>query len=171
MKRLLALDSSYTWEDFALDSLEQSTTTRRDVGYLVGKTELVDTSYRVTTTNEREGTFSSSFSYSIADSTAAIAEVIALEYTSRTVPEDGLGTLEGLDELLAAILACVKSLVTGRNSVGRNILHVSTWLEAHCAEVKAIGSNRVSAKHELYTILLGELLNAEGNVKLVEFYD
>jgi hypothetical protein len=49
---LLTLYSGYTWENLTLDSLEQSTTTSRDVRYLVGQTELVDTSYRVATTNQ-----------------------------------------------------------------------------------------------------------------------
>ena len=41
-----------TWEHLALDSLEESATTSGDVGNLVGETELVDASYRVTTTDE-----------------------------------------------------------------------------------------------------------------------
>ena len=48
----LLLDSSYAWQYLALDSLEQSATTCRDVRNLVSQTELVDTSYRVTTTDE-----------------------------------------------------------------------------------------------------------------------
>ena len=65
---LLALDSSYTRKHLTLDGLEQSTTTSRDVRYLVSKTELVYTSYRVTTTNKRECTLSSCLSDSIANS-------------------------------------------------------------------------------------------------------
>ena len=48
----LLLDSCYTWQYLTLDSLEESTTTCRDVRYLISQTELVDTSYRVTTTDE-----------------------------------------------------------------------------------------------------------------------
>ena len=48
----LSLDSSNSWEHFALDSLEQCTTTSRDVRNLIGQTELVDASYRVATTDE-----------------------------------------------------------------------------------------------------------------------
>ncbi len=44
--------SCYTWQYLTLHSLEESTTTCRDVRYLVSQTELVDTSYRVTTTDE-----------------------------------------------------------------------------------------------------------------------
>ena len=62
----LALDSSYTGEHLALDSLEQSTTTSRDVRYLVGQTELGAASYRVTTTDQRECTLSGSLSDSLA---------------------------------------------------------------------------------------------------------
>ena len=47
---LFALDGCYTRENLTLDSLEQSTTTSRDVANLIGQTELVDTSYRVATT-------------------------------------------------------------------------------------------------------------------------
>jgi hypothetical protein len=66
---LLALDSSYAWENLTLDGLQQSTTTSRDVRYLIGQTELVDTSHRVATTNQRECTVLGSLSDSIADST------------------------------------------------------------------------------------------------------
>ena len=48
----LLLDSCYTWQYLTLDSLEECTTTCRDVRYLIRQTELVDTSYRVTTTDE-----------------------------------------------------------------------------------------------------------------------
>jgi hypothetical protein len=51
-EQLFALDSCYTGEHLTLDGLQQSTTTGRDVADLVGQTELVDTSYRVTTTNQ-----------------------------------------------------------------------------------------------------------------------
>ena len=48
----LLLNSCYTWQYLTLDSLEESTTTCRDIRYLVSQTELVDTSYRVATTDE-----------------------------------------------------------------------------------------------------------------------
>ena len=68
-ERLLTLDSCYAWENLTLDGLEQSTTTSRDVRYLVGQSELVDTSYRVATTNQREGTVLGSLSDSVANGT------------------------------------------------------------------------------------------------------
>ena len=46
---------------------------------LVGQTELVDTSYRVATTNQRECTLGSSLGNSVADSTATSSEGVALE--------------------------------------------------------------------------------------------
>ena len=66
---LLALDSSYTRKHLTLDGLEQSATTSRDVRNLISQTELVDTSYRVATTNQREGTILGSLSDSVADGT------------------------------------------------------------------------------------------------------
>ena len=51
-KGLFSFNSCYAWENLTLDGLEQSTTTSRDVRYLVGQTELVDTSYRVATTDQ-----------------------------------------------------------------------------------------------------------------------
>ena len=62
------LNSSNAWENLTLDGLEQSTTTSRDVRYLVGQTELVDASYRVATTNQRECTVLRSLSDSLANS-------------------------------------------------------------------------------------------------------
>jgi hypothetical protein len=50
--KLFAFYCCYAGEYFTLDSLEKRTTTCRDVRYLVGHSELVDTSYRVTTTDE-----------------------------------------------------------------------------------------------------------------------
>ena len=50
--KLLAAYSCDTWEHLTLDSLEKCTTTGRDVRNLISETELVDTSYRVTTTDE-----------------------------------------------------------------------------------------------------------------------
>ena len=64
---LLSFDSSYARQNFTLDGLEQSTTTSRDVRYLISQTELVDTSYRVATTNQRECTLGSSLSDSLAN--------------------------------------------------------------------------------------------------------
>ena len=49
---VLSFDSCYARESLALDSLKQSATTGRDVANLVSKTELVDASYRVATTDE-----------------------------------------------------------------------------------------------------------------------
>jgi hypothetical protein len=49
---LFTLDSSYTGQNFTLDSFEQSATTSRDIRNLVSQTELVDTSNRVATTNQ-----------------------------------------------------------------------------------------------------------------------
>ena len=48
----LSLNSSYAWENLTLDSLKESTTTCRDIRYLISQTELVDKSYRVATTDE-----------------------------------------------------------------------------------------------------------------------
>ena len=66
---LLTLDSSNTWENLTLDGLEKSTTTSRDVRYLISQTELIYTCYRVATTNQRECTLSSCLSDSLADGT------------------------------------------------------------------------------------------------------
>ena len=62
---LLTNNGSNTWKTLTLDSLKKSTTTCRDVRYLVCETELVYTSYRVTTTDEGECTLSSSLSHSL----------------------------------------------------------------------------------------------------------
>ena len=64
---LFALDGCYTRENLTLDSLEQSTTTSRDVANLIGQTELVDTSYRVATTDQRECTLGSCLGDSLTD--------------------------------------------------------------------------------------------------------
>lgn len=45
-------DCSDTRKNFTFDSFQQSTTTCRDVRNLIGHTEFVDASYRVTTTNQ-----------------------------------------------------------------------------------------------------------------------
>ena len=49
---LLTNNGSNTWKNLTLDSLKKSTTTCRDVRYLISETELVYASYRVATTNE-----------------------------------------------------------------------------------------------------------------------
>ena len=116
---LLAFDSCYTGENLTLDSLEQGTTTSRDVAHLVGQTELVDTSYRVATTDQRECTLGSCLGDSLTDSAATSSEVVALEYTGRTVPQDGLGTLDGLAEVVLRSRTCVNTLETSGNLVGR----------------------------------------------------
>ena len=96
----LLLNSSYAWQYLALDSLEQSATTCRDVRNLISQTELVDTSYRVTTTDERECTLLGSFSDCLSDCLRTTSEVVELKYTGRTVPEDSLSTLDGSSNYL-----------------------------------------------------------------------
>ena len=49
---LLALYGSYTRQHLTLNSLKQCATAGRDVRHLVCQTELVNTSYRVATTDE-----------------------------------------------------------------------------------------------------------------------
>lgn len=68
VKDVLFFDCSYTWKLLALDSLEQGTTTGRDIRYLVSKTELVYASYRVTAANQRESSVSCCLGDSLSDS-------------------------------------------------------------------------------------------------------
>ena len=49
---LLASNGCHAWKGLTLYSLKQSTAAGRDVAYLVSKSELVHTSYRVATTDK-----------------------------------------------------------------------------------------------------------------------
>ena len=66
---LLTLDSSYARKHFTLDGLEQGATAGRDIAHLVGETELVDTSHRVATADQREGTLGRSLGDCLTDGT------------------------------------------------------------------------------------------------------
>ena len=130
--RLFALYSCDAWEHLTFDSLEEGTTTCRDVRNLVCETELVDTSYRVTTTDEGECTFLSSLGNSLTYSTRTWSELFALEAACRTVPEDGLGTFDSLSELGLAHRTNVETFPTVSDCVRWECLLLSTWLEREC---------------------------------------
>ena len=88
------------------------------------------------------------------------------EDAGRTVPQDGLGTLDSLGECLLALRTSVNALETGRNLVGRAGDDLSTSLHRHRTEVETVGSSAVRTQNQLYAVLLGQLLNAQGYIQL-----
>ena len=64
----------------------------------------------VAAADEGESTLGCCLSHSVADGTAASGELVALEATCRTVPEDGLGTLDSLGELSLALGTYVEAV-------------------------------------------------------------
>ena len=168
---MLFVDSCNTRKHLAFDGLEQSTTTGRDVANLIGKAEFVHTSHGVTTADEREGTFLGSLSNSLTDGTATSCELIALEYTCRTVPQNGLGTFDSLGEILLALRTSVNALESLGNINSGAGDDFRTFLHGHRTEVEAISSCTVAAEYQLNTVLFGQFLNAESYIKLVELND
>ena len=138
---------------------------------MIGQTEFVHTSHGVTTADEREGTFLGSLGNSLTDGTATSCELIALEYTCRTVPQNGLGTFDSLGEILLALRTSVNTLESLGNINSGAGDDFRTFLDGHCTEVEAISSCAVAAEHQLNAVLLGQFLNAQGNIQLVELND
>src|SRR5574344_784222 len=130
----LFLNSSNTREFFSFDSFEQSTTTGRDVRNLVGHTELVDTSYRVATTDKRECTVLGSLSNRFGNSFRTFCEVVHFEYTCRTIPKNSLCALNSSSKSLLGIRTYIKTFPSIRNCIGRTNLSISVVFEI-------IGSN------------------------------
>lgn len=64
--RFLSLNCSYARQYLAFDSFEESTTAGGDVANLILKAELMNASYAVTATDERESTFGSCSCHCIA---------------------------------------------------------------------------------------------------------
>ena len=127
---LLAFDCCYTREYFALDCLEQCTATGGDVRNLVSQAELVDACYAVTAADERESAVSGCFGDRLTDGTATAAEIIELEYTCRTVPEDGLATLDSIGEDLLCLRTCIQTFPAFRNCIRRAYLLFRVVAEA-----------------------------------------
>ena len=92
---LLTKDGCYTGQGLALDGLEHGTAASRDVGYLIGKAELVDGCYRVATAHERVSAILGCLGNILGDFAGAMGKVLELKYADRTVPQDGLGVEEG----------------------------------------------------------------------------
>ena len=103
MGRLVALDSGYAGEHFALDSFEKGAASGRYIRNFVGETELVDACNRVTATNEREGAVLGCNYNSVGYCSAAGSEVVEFEYACRAVPKDSLGGDDSLGEELAGL--------------------------------------------------------------------
>ena len=120
----LAFDSRDTRQNLTLDSLKQRASACRYVRNLVGKTELVDTSHRVAAAYQRERSVGSSLHDGIGNGARAGCEVIELEHTCRTVPKDGLRSLDNLGESLARFRTGIETFPTVRNGVCRNNLGV-----------------------------------------------
>ena len=103
------------------------------------RTELVDTSHRVATANERECAVFSSLYNSIGYRTRTGSKVVELEYTSRAVPAIVLEGSIVSANLFASLRTCVKTFP----SVGYVVAgayHCIAFCIAQCVAGNAIGT-------------------------------
>lgn len=149
---LLTRESSNTRELLALEQLERSTTTGRDVAELVLNTVLGSDSGSVTTTNDDNLASLGSGNSVVESGFGAAGELLELEDTTRAVPQDGLGLVNGLLEELDRLLTTVET----HPAIGDALLVGS--LASVGVLVELVGGDEVSRKDNLDVVLLG-LLN------------
>ena len=152
---LLAEDGGYAGEGFALDGLEHGTTTGRDIGYLVGKAELVNGCYRVATAHEGVSTILSSLSYILSDFASTVSKVFKLKYADGTVPQDGLAVEDDLLPVGQSGFAGIHTLPTIGDIVDVNRLTVSVVGET-------VSGNRSYREAQVHAFLLGSGNDVEG---------
>lgn len=149
---LLTRESSNTGKLLALEQLERSTTTGRDVAELVLNTVLGSDGGSVTTTNDDNLTSLGSGNSVVESGLGAASELLELEDTTGAVPQNGLGLVNGLLEELDRLLTAVET----HPAVGDALLVGS--LASVGVLVELVGGDEVSRKDNLDVVLLG-LLN------------
>jgi len=162
---LLERESGNTGQVLALQKLQGSSATGRDVRDAALHAPLGDSGGGITASNDRDGTIVCGLDNGIHGSLSALGKGIKLKDTSGSVPENGLGTQDGLGEDLVRLFTAVKSqpsvgnagLISGVASLGSGR--------------EAVGSDVVDGQVELDALGLGsvdQLLNNLGAVLVEE---
>lgn len=148
---LLTRQSRDTGQVLTLEELERSTTTSGDVRELIFSAELGSRGSSVTTTNDNGSTVLNSINGRVQGSNGTSLEGLELEDTGRTVPEDSLGSGNGL---LVRLLSLGTNVQT-QGAVGDTRLVGGSADIGVCGEL--IGSDVVDWKDDLDIVLLGLL--------------
>ncbi|KAI6777240.1 hypothetical protein HG530_001185 [Fusarium avenaceum] len=153
----LICPSGNTGQLLALEELQAGTTTGGDVAELVLNAVLLGNGSGVTTTDDDDlAVLLDSVDNSIESLLGALGELLELEDTGRTVPEDGLGLSDGLLVELDGLVAAVKSLpAVGDTVLVGGVASVGVLVEL-------VGSDVVDGENELNALGLG-LLNEAAN--------
>ncbi len=115
-----AVKGSNTGENLALKELEGSTTTSRDVGHLLSEASLLDGGDGVTSTDDGDGALGSALSEGLGNSVGSLSELVELEHTHGTVPDDGLAVRKLLLDELGGLGAVVKTHPAVRDGLDRD---------------------------------------------------
>jgi hypothetical protein len=107
--RLSRVKGSNTREHKALKELEGSTASGGDVGHLLSEASLLDGSDGVTSTDDGDGALGSALSKSGGNSVGSGSELVELEHTHGSVPDDGLAVRELLLDELGGLGTVVKT--------------------------------------------------------------
>lgn len=161
---LLTRQSSNTRQLLALEQLEGSSATGRDVAELVFDAVVGSNSSSVTATDDDDLALASGLKRSVHGGLGAAGELLHLEDARRAVPQDGLGLVDGglveLNRLLAAVEAHPAVgdavLVGGGGGVGGG--------------AESVGGDVVGGQDELDVVLLG-LLDEAGDLLAAVFVE
>jgi hypothetical protein len=134
-----------------LEKLKGSSTSGGDVGQLVLNTILLGDSSGVSSSNDDGGTLLSSLNSGVKSSLSSVGELVELENTGRTVPEDSLSLRNSLLEEITRLLSTVKSLP----SIGDSISVGSVSSVGVLGEL--VGGDVVNRKDNLDVVLLSLL--------------
>lgn len=149
---LLTRKSSDTGKLLALEELQRSTATGRDVAELVLDTVLGGNCGSVTTTDDDDLAALSSSDGVVKSGLGAVGELLKLKDTGGTVPQNGLGLVDGLLEELDRLLTAVKTLPAVRDTL------LVSGLASVGVLVELVGGDEVNGEDNLDVVLLG-LLN------------
>jgi hypothetical protein len=129
VKNLRAVKSSNSGEDLALKELEGSTASGGDVGHLLSEASLLDGSDGVTSTDDGDGALGSALSKSLGNSVGSGSELVELEHTHGSVPDDGLAVSELLLDELGGLGTVVETHPSVGDGLYANSLGVGVGVE------------------------------------------
>ena len=123
---------------------------------------LVDGGDGITSTNDRNGSVvCGSVGNSLGDGDSTLGEVGELEDAHGTVPDDGVGGVDGVGEVSDGLGTNIETHPTIRNRVDINLIHQQERRETYSLEVgisgELVGNNDIGRKEELDALGLGLL--------------
>ena len=129
---------------------------------LLGNAGLLDSRDRITSTNDGDGSgLLGSVGNSLGDGDSTLGEVGELEDTHGTVPDDGVGGVDGVGEVSDGLGTNIETHPTIRNRVDIDLIYRQERRETYSLEAgisgELVSNNDIGRKEELDALGLGLL--------------